>query len=122
MHVIRATSTSGTYATSRQYYRDGRTKFDCNGTGNNCTWYIAPRELFTWDKTMEGDEIAFQWVEMDKSELNADLTVKFAPEIEIFGTGAKLTEINATIKYNVKDEDMGQHIAEYCDTAIPISD
>jgi hypothetical protein len=90
----------------------------CNWLGLNCSpsWFNINQEILTWDKSIYGDAMLYNWLERDGGD-PVEYTTSFSTTFNN-SDGSKST-INNQIKFTYSDKDdlFGDAIVEYCDNA-----
>jgi hypothetical protein len=66
-----------------------------------------------WNPTENGDKMKYIWYEVDNPDWTVDLTTSVNVK---FSTNTTVT-VGGTIKYNPKDDFLGEAIVDYCDGA-----
>lgn len=65
-----------------------------------------------WNPTENGDKMKYIWYEVDNPDFTFDLTTSLSTKIKNI-----TVTVGGTIKYNPKDDFLGEAIVDYCDLA-----
>lgn len=108
------TSSGNVYPEFFAYLRK-RKEFRC--PGGTCRWMDSPDfTTIEWDEGDHGDVWKYYWIERDKTGWSFELGIPLSTTIEV-GSLEVSIGLNAKIKYDPIDEQLGGKTVEYCDDA-----
>lgn len=104
---------SGFSSLRKSYPSSDRSEWkDCGLFRCKTEWYDKTLPVFSWDRTLFGDLVRYDWFEEDYSKAKIDLTL---------GLTTKILDVNVSggvkITINEKDFFLDQDFVSYCDTA-----